>query len=87
MLKYLKNSFARKKARRVTRDYPTKIFTYDIEGEGKVEFAQWENPLFKPEDLTPDIVNFYKKCIKKGPKTGYHAVVVCNACFRLCFYI
>ena len=66
MLKYLKESFARKKARRFTREYPTKVFTYDLEGEGKVEFAQWENPLFKPEDLSSDILNFYKKCIKKG---------------------
>ncbi len=66
MLKYLKESFARKKARKFTREYPMKVFSYDLEGEGKVEFAQWENPLFKPEDLTSDIVDFYKKCIKKG---------------------
>ncbi len=66
MLKYLRESFRRKKARRFTREYPSRVLTYDLEEEGQIEFAQWENPLFKPEDITKDFVGFFRNFIKPG---------------------
>lgn len=66
MLKYLKESFRRKKARRFTREYSTTVYNYDLREDGIVEFAQWDNPLFQPEFITKDVVDFFKKFINKG---------------------
>ena len=66
LLNYFKESFRRKKARRITRDYPPKIDSFDLKDEGKIEFANWDNPLLSPKIVSQEMVDFYKKFIKKG---------------------
>jgi len=66
LLKYLKASFARKKARRVFSEYPVEVTTFNLPEEGKVEFANWKNPLTTPIVLTQSEVNFFKRFIPKG---------------------
>ena len=66
ILNYFKESFRRKKARRVTQEYPAKINVFDLKDEGKIEFANWDNPLVTPKIVSQEMVDFFKKFIKKG---------------------
>lgn len=66
MLNYFKESFRRKKARRFTQEYPAKIDSFNLKDEGKIEFANWDNPLVSPKAVTQEMVDFFKKFIKKG---------------------
>jgi FkbM family methyltransferase len=66
MINYLKESFKRKKARRVTREYPYSISKFDLEQDGLVEFANWENPLVNPVSITQSDIDFYRRFIKRG---------------------
>ena len=63
---YFKESFRRKKARRFTKEYPAKIDSFDLKDEGKIDFANWDNPLVTPKEITQEMVDFFKKFIKKG---------------------
>ncbi|MEO8822959.1 MAG: FkbM family methyltransferase [Ginsengibacter sp.] len=64
--RYFKESFRRKKARRITKEYPAKIDSFELKDEGKIDFANWDNPLVIPKEITQDMVDFFKKFIKKG---------------------
>ena len=66
MFKYLKASFRRKIARRITKEYPPKIDTFDVKGIDTVEFANWDNPLVAPLQLDSNMIAFFKKFIKEG---------------------
>ena len=66
MLNYFKASFQRKRARRITREYPAKIYSFELKDEGKIEFANWDNPLLSPKVVSQEMVDFFKKFIKKG---------------------
>lgn len=66
ILHYFKESFRRKKARRFTREYPAKINSFDLKDEGRIEFANWDNPLVGPKIVSQEMVDFFKKFIEKG---------------------
>ena len=66
MINYLKVSFKRKIARRVTKEYPHSLIRFDLEQDGAIEFANWENPLVTPISITQSEVDFFRKFIKKG---------------------
>ena len=53
IVRYFKESFRRKKARRVTQEYPAKIDSFDLKDEGTIEFANWDNPLLKLKICKP----------------------------------
>ena len=66
MFKSFRESLRRKRARRITQEYPPQIDTYDLKDEGKIEFANWSNPLIAPIPLSQNMVDFFKKFIKPG---------------------
>lgn len=66
MLNYLINSFKRKLARRVTKEYPTTIDSFATKGYGVIEFANWDNPLVEKKVLQEASMEFFKKFIKEG---------------------
>lgn len=66
ILDYFKQSFRRKRARRITSEYPAKITSFHLEREEKVDFANWENPLVNPITITQQMVDFFKKFIQPG---------------------
>ncbi|MDB5223966.1 MAG: FkbM family methyltransferase [Chitinophagaceae bacterium] len=66
ILDYIKQSLRRKKARRVTQEYPAKIDLFDLKDEGKIDFANWDNPLYTPIVISQKMVDFFKQFIKKG---------------------
>jgi FkbM family methyltransferase len=66
ILKYFTESFRRKKARRFTQEYPPKIDSFNLKNEGKIDFANWDNPLVLPTVITQEMVDFFKKFINEG---------------------
>ena len=66
ILKYFKQSFQRKRARRIRQEYPAKVSTFVLEREGQIDFANWDNPLVSPVEITQAKVDFYKRFIKEG---------------------
>lgn len=66
MLKYIKESLYRKKARRYTKEYPPNIELFHIGGIGEVEFANWSNPLTPRVTIDAETINFFKQFIKAG---------------------
>ncbi|WP_346316784.1 FkbM family methyltransferase [Chitinophaga sp. YIM B06452] len=66
ILSYFKASFARKKARRVFQQYGTRIDTFQLANNEKIEFANWLNPLLKPKVITQHEVDFFRKYIPEG---------------------
>lgn len=63
---YLKNSFARKKARRKFQTYEHEIKSHILEKEGMVEFANWLNPLVFHPVPNQESVNLFRKFITPG---------------------
>lgn len=66
ILKFLERSSARKKAKRITREYPAIIDTFHIENSGDIEFANWDNPLNERVEIKSDTIDFFKQFIKQG---------------------
>ncbi len=66
MFNYLKESFARKKARRVTAKYPYEVDSFQLAQEGKVNFANWKNPLIPSKTITQSEINFYRRFATPG---------------------
>lgn len=63
---YFKESFARKKARRVFQQYGTRIDTFHFENHHVVQFANWLNPLTRPKKITQYELDFFAHYIPKG---------------------
>jgi FkbM family methyltransferase len=63
---YIRKKLARKKARRVFSEYPIEVDSYNLPQEGKVDFANWRNPLLAPKVITQSEVNFFKQFVPKG---------------------
>jgi FkbM family methyltransferase len=66
LIEYLRRKLERRKARRITREYSATVQAFDLPQEGRVEFANWDNPLVKPTEVTQEMVSFFKKFIKRG---------------------
>ena len=66
MLNYIKNSLARKRARRITQEYPPQIETFDLGKYGTIEFANWSNPLVAKIKIDAAMVEFFNQFIKEG---------------------
>ncbi len=66
MLKYLKDSFRRKIARLITKEYPPKIDTFYLKDIGTIEFANWDNPLVTPYKMNGELIAFFRQFIKPG---------------------
>jgi FkbM family methyltransferase len=62
----IKRYLIRRKARRITQEYPSTISFFDLKDEGKVEFATWDNPLAPHFMINQEMVDFFKKFVKKG---------------------
>lgn len=66
LVDYIKRKIERRLARRVTREYSSTVQSFDLAKDGKVEFANWDNPLVKPTIITQEMIDFFRKFIKEG---------------------
>jgi len=66
MFKYIKDSIARKKARRTTQKYSHTVERFQLEKEGTIEFANWNNPLGIHKTITQQEIDFYRTFARPG---------------------
>ena len=66
MTNYFIKSYRRKVARRITKKYPFRIDSFDIEGVGEIKFANWENPLIERKEISIDNIDFFRKFLSEG---------------------
>jgi len=66
MLSYFKKRKEKKRLKRTFKEYGSKIKSFDIEGLGKVEYAQWLHPFEGPKEVTASQINFYNSLATKG---------------------
>jgi len=66
LFRFIKEKLARRKARRVFREYPYEVQTFPLAKEGPVEFANWKNPLMKDFILTQAHVDSFRRFIPEG---------------------
>ena len=66
ILEYLKKTFRKKIARRITREYATRTDVFTLSQEGRVEFKNWDNPLVRPFEIKQGMVDFFKQFIRPG---------------------
>jgi FkbM family methyltransferase len=63
---YLKQSFARKKARRVFQQYDIRVDKFTLTNGEEIAFANWLNPLVKPKEITQHEMDFFRQYIPEG---------------------
>ena len=85
MFTYLKNSFARKIARRFTKEYPPIIDHLNMNQYGEIDFANWSSPLAPKITLNEATVAFFNQFIKAGDlaidigaNIGTHTIAYAN---------
>lgn len=66
MTNYFIKSYRRKVARRITKKYPIRIDSFDLEGIGEIKFANWENPLIEKKEISIDNIDFFRKFLSEG---------------------
>jgi FkbM family methyltransferase len=66
MLKSLFSLFDRKKLKNTFKEYDYYVDSFDIEGYGRLEFAQWEHPFAQPFVMSKGNIDFYREMIKPG---------------------
>jgi FkbM family methyltransferase len=66
MINYFIKSYKRKIARRITKKYPFRVDSFDIEGVGEIKFANWENPLIERKEISIDNIDFFRKFLSEG---------------------
>ena len=66
LIEYLRNSFLRKKARRIGGIYGYRIDNFQIDQKENIEFANWLNPLINPKEVQQKEIDFFRKYIPKG---------------------
>jgi FkbM family methyltransferase len=66
ILNYFKESFQRKKARRVVQEYDAKIDRFTLKDGEVIEFANWKNPLVEQIVISQGMIDFFAKFIKQG---------------------
>jgi FkbM family methyltransferase len=66
MIDFIKRKLQKLKQKRTFHEYGYDIKTFEVEGIGKVEYAQWQHPFEQPKSITTSNVNFYKKLAKRG---------------------
>ena len=66
LFSYLKESFARKKARRVFSKYGTQVDTFHFRNNQTVDFANWLNPLVPRKTITQVELDLFAQYIPQG---------------------
>ena len=66
MINYIKRKLEKLKQKKTFLEYGYDIKTFEIDGIGKVEYAQWKHPFEQPKVITNSNVNFYKRLAKPG---------------------
>jgi FkbM family methyltransferase len=54
------------KSKSSLHDYGFKVKTFDLQKDGKIEYAQWQHPYEQPKVISQDMVDFFRTYAKQG---------------------
>ena len=54
------------KSKRSTHDYGYQVKTFNLEQDGKIEYASWLHPYEQPKSISQGMVNFYRRYSRPG---------------------
>lgn len=63
---YFRKKINKIKSKSSTHDYGFVIKTFDLEQDGKIEYAQWQHPYEQTKIISQDMVNFFRTYSKPG---------------------
>lgn len=66
MINYIKKKIQRHNQKRTFKEYSFRIDSFNIEGFGNVDYAQWLHPFEVPKTITLSNIQFYQRLSKKG---------------------
>lgn len=66
LLSYIRRKLEKRKAMRVFREYPHQVQDFQLEEDGLIQFANWQNPLIPPFVPNQSMVNFFRRFIPAG---------------------
>ena len=66
MFKFFRTKLDKFKQRSTFREYGSKLKTFQLAQDGKVEYAQWEHPFESEKEIRQEEVNFIRNYVKEG---------------------
>lgn len=66
MLDLFRKKIEKVKSKRSLHDYGFQVNTFDLEQDGKIEYARWLHPYEQPKSITQGMVNFFRLYAKSG---------------------
>ena len=66
MIDYIRKKLDKRKRKRTFREYGHSVDQFQIEGIGKVDYAQWLHPSDKPKEVTLKNIQFYQRLARPG---------------------
>lgn len=66
MINFIKRKIQKLKQKRTFQEYGYDLKKFDIQGLGKVEYAQWLHPFEGAKSITNSNINFYRKLARPG---------------------
>jgi FkbM family methyltransferase len=65
----VKRKIEKLRSKRSLHDYGFQVTTFELEREGKVEYARWLHPYEQPKSITQEMVNFFRQYSVNGGLT------------------
>lgn len=62
----IKKKIEKLKSKKSLHDYGFQVKSFDLQQEGKVEYARWLHPYEKPKSITQGMVNFFRQYSRQG---------------------
>lgn len=66
MINFIKRKIQKGKQKKTFQEYGFEVKSFDVEGYGKVDYAQWLHPFESPKSVTLENIQFYKKLAREG---------------------
>jgi FkbM family methyltransferase len=66
MINYIRKKIQKLRQKRTFLEYGYEVKTFEIDGIGVVNYAQWLHPFEQPKTITTSNVNFYRSLAKPG---------------------
>jgi FkbM family methyltransferase len=66
MFDFIKRKLQKLKLKRTFKEYGYELKTFEVDGIGTVEYAQWLHPFEQQKSITNSNINFYRKLAKPG---------------------
>ncbi|WP_276368571.1 FkbM family methyltransferase [Chryseolinea sp. H1M3-3] len=66
MFDFIKRKLQKLKLKRTFKEYGYELKTFEVDGIGTVEYAQWLHPFEQQKSITNSNINFYRKLARPG---------------------